>query len=131
MFVDRPEEKKNELGAGKMDEFEELLTRELQRVDAPEGFALRVLDLAAKQTPVRARVLTMPVWMARPHAWAGGAIAAALVLGCFAAERIHVRQQQEKAEMAQQQFDTAMRVTDRALGQTRAHLERAGFKLGD
>lgn len=131
MFVDKPEAEANDLGEEKMDEFEERLTRELQRVDAPEGFALRVLDLAAKQTPVRARVLTMPVWLARPNAWAGGAIAAALVLGCFAAERIHVRQQQVKVEMAQQQFDTAMRVTDRALDQTRAHLERAGFKLGD
>jgi hypothetical protein len=107
------------------------VARALRRVDAPEGFALRVLERAEKKTSLRARVLTMPSWVSRPSAWAGSAVAAALVLGCFAAEQVHVRQQQEKAERAQQQFETAMRVTDHALDQTREHLERAGFKLGD
>ena len=133
--MDRSEERKSELGESKMDEFEEQLVRQLRRVDAPEGFALRVLDRvsedAARKTPLRARVLTMPAWSFKPRVWVGGAIAAALVLGCFAAEQVRVRQQQERAELAQQQFDTAMRVTDHALDQTRAHLERAGFKLGD
>ena len=118
-----------------MNEFEEQLVRELRRVDAPEGFTLRVLDRvsdsAVRKTPLRARVLTMPAWSFKPRVWVGGAIAAALVLGCFAAKQVRARQQQEKAELAQQQFETAMRVTDHALGQTRAHLERAGFKLGD
>ena len=133
--MDRPEERNAEPGDGKMDEFEERLVRELRRVDAPEGFALRVLDRvsdsAAGKTPLRARVLTMPAWSFKPRVWVGSAIAAALVLTCFAAEQVHVKQQREKAELAQQQFDTAMRVTDHALDQTRAHLERAGFKLGD
>jgi len=133
--VDRSEERKSELGESKMDEFEEQLVRQLRRVDAPEGFALRVLERvsadAVRKTPLRARVLTMPAWSFKPRVWVGGAIAATLVLGCFAAKQVRVRQQQEKAELAQQQFDTAMRVTDHALDQTRAHLERAGFKLGD
>ena len=133
--MDRPEERKSELGESKMDEFEEQLVRQLRRVDAPEGFALRVLDRVSdhteQQPPLRARVLTMPAWSFKPRVWVGGAIAAALVLGCFAAQQVRVKQQQEKAELAQQQFDTAMRVTDHALDQTRAHLERAGFKLGD
>ena len=130
--MDRPEERTNELGEWKMDEFEAQLVRELRRVDAPEGFALRVLDrVSDRKTPLRARVLMMPAWTFKPRVWVGGAIAAALVLGCFAAKQVRARQQQEKAELAQQQFETAMRVTDHALGQTRAHLERAGFKLGD
>ena len=133
--MDRPEERTSELGESKMDEFEEQLVRQLRRVDAPEGFALRVLERvsadAVRKTPLRARVLTMPAWSFKPRVWVGGAIAATLVLGCFAAKQVRVRQQQEKAELAQQQFDTAMRVTDHALDQTRAHLERAGFKLGD
>ena len=129
--MDRPEERNSEPGDGKMDEFEERLVRELQRVDAPEGFALRVLDRVERKSPLRARVLTMSAWSFKPRVWVGGAIAAALVLTCFAAEQIHVKQQQEKAELAQQQFDTAMRVTDHALDQTRAHLARVGFKLGD
>ena len=133
--MDRSEERKSELGESKMNEFEEQLAGQLRRVDAPEGFALRVLDRvsddAVRKTPLRARVFTMPAWSFKPRVWVGGAIAAALVLVCFAAQQVHVRQQQEKAELAQQQFDTAMRVTDHALDQTRAHLERAGFKLGD
>ncbi len=124
--MDSPEE------MSKINEFEEQLARQLRRVDAPEGFALRVLDRvsddAVRKTPLRARVFTMPAWSFKPRVWVGGAIAAALVLVCFAAQQVHVRQQQAQA---QQQFDTAMRVTDHALDQTRAHLERAGFKLGD
>jgi len=59
----------------------------------------------------------------------GSAIAAVLVLGCFVAERVHVERQ--KAELAQQQFETAMRVTDHALDQTRVQLERAGLRFGN
>jgi hypothetical protein len=131
MYVDRPEAGNEELGAGKMDELEERLVRVLQRVDAPEGFALRVLERVGETKPLRARVLTMPAWRFRPSVWASGAIAAALVLACFAAQQFHVRQQQEKAALAQQQFDAAMRVTDHALDRTRVHLERAGFRLGE
>ena len=124
--MDSPEE------MSKINEFEEQLARQLRRVDAPEGFALRVLDRvsddAVRKMSLRARVFTMPAWSFKPRVWVGGAIAAALVLVCFAAQQVHVRQQQAQAK---QQFDTAMRVTDHALDQTRAHLERAGFKLGD
>jgi len=109
------------------DEFEQELGRRMRRVDPPEGFAERLLERAAAQTPLRAKVLTMPRRTVF-RAWIGGAIAAALVTGVFVGEQ---RLQERKAEVARQQFETAMRVTDRALDPTRASLQRVGLALGD
>jgi hypothetical protein len=44
-------------------------------------------------------------------------------------EQVHVRHEREQAALATQQFETAMRVTDHALDQTRNQLQRAGIKL--
>jgi len=118
------------------DEFDEELMRGLRRVDAPEGFAARVMERSAvvpthddktvmNGPPRVAKVLAFP----KPRAWMGSAMAAVLVLGCFVAERVHVERQ--KAELAQQQFETAVRVTDHALDQTREQLARAGLRLGN
>ena len=60
------------------------------------------------------------------RAWVGGAIAAALVLGAFVGDQVHVRRERERAALATQQFETATRVTDHALDQVRAQLARAG-----
>jgi hypothetical protein len=110
-----------------MDEFELELMQRMRRVDAPEGFALRVMEKA--KVPARAKMLRFP---AKPvmRAWMGGAIAAALAVGVFVGEQMHVRSQKQKQALAQQQFETAMRVTNDALNHTRAQLERAGFNLG-
>ncbi|HEY5328950.1 MAG TPA: hypothetical protein VIJ79_03620 [Acidobacteriaceae bacterium] len=112
------------------DEFEQELGRRMRRVDPPEGFAERLLERAAAQTPLRAKVLTMPRRTVF-RAWVGGAIAAALVTGVFVGEQAHLRSRDRKAEAARQQFETAMRVTDRALDPTRASLQRVGLALGD
>lgn len=109
-----------------MSEHEERLDRELarilQRMDAPDGFAERVMARATAER--RGKVLTFP----RPRLWVGGAVAAMLVMGLFAGERVHQQREQERAN---QQFEAAMRVTDHALDQAQEQLERAGLKLGD
>ena len=111
------------------DEFEQGLMQAMRRVDAPEGFAARVMEQAA--TP--AKVITMRPRFAgmRVRAWVGGAIAALLVVGVVGGEELRVRHEREQAALATKQFEAALRVTDHALDQTRAQLERAGLKLGD
>jgi glycogen debranching enzyme len=108
-------------------EFELQLARAMRRVDAPEGFADRIMERSA--SPVETVIVMRPrsgLW--RMQAWAGGAIAAALVLGTFGAEQLHQRREQAKAD---QQFAVAMQVTDHALAQTREQLQRAGLNLGE
>jgi hypothetical protein len=112
------------------DEFEQELGRRMRHVDPPEGFAERLMERAAAQAPARQKVLTMPRRQIF-RAWLGGAIAAALVTGVFVGEQVHLRSQERQAEVARQQFETAMRVTDHALDQTRASLQRAGVTFGD
>jgi hypothetical protein len=66
------------------------------------------------------------------QAWVGGAIAAVLALGMFGAVLLHQRRERaEQAAVATQQFEAAVRVTDRALAQTREQLQRAGLNLGE
>jgi hypothetical protein len=130
-----------------LDEFELQLARAMSCVDAPEGFAARVMERAA--SPKRAVVAPAQVSEARPgapgvvvipkrsgllrmQAWAGGAIAAVLALGMFGAEQLHQRHERaEQTAMANQQFAVAMQVTDHALAQTRGQLQRAGLNLGE
>lgn len=108
-----------------MAEFELMLARAMARVDAPEGFATRVMEKAGqKQTVITMRPRN-GLW--RMQAWMGGAIAAALAVGMYGAEVLHQRREQAKAD---QQFAVAMQVTDHALAQTREQLQRAGLKLG-
>lgn len=111
------------------DAFEQQLTEALRHVEVPAGFAVRVMDRAA------APAVAQKVVVMRPRRWGqlwlGGAIAAMLAVGAFVGETVRVRHQREQAELATQQFEAAVRVTDHALDQTRAKLERAGLKLGD
>jgi hypothetical protein len=128
-------------------EFELLLARAMARVDAPEGFAERVVARAEADTVAASTqapgsgvsgsgvsgMVVMPKrqGLLRMQAWVGGAVAAALALGMFGAGQLHLRHEREqKAALANQQFEAAVRVTDRALAQTRDQLERAGLKLG-
>jgi hypothetical protein len=112
------------------DEFEQELTRRMRRVDPPEGFMERLLERAEAEAPARSKVLTMPR-RTMFRAWIGGAIAATLVTGVFVGEQVRIRQQERKQAAARQKFETAMRATDHALGQTRASLQRAGLTLSE
>jgi hypothetical protein len=131
----------------KMDEFELALTKALRRVDAPEGFAEKVMGRAvgsgvAASAQVRrsgpgapdsglSGVVVMPKrhGSMRMRAWVGGAIAAVLALGMFGAEQLH--QRRERAAAANEEFEAAVRVTDHALAQTREQLHRAGLNFGE
>ena len=108
-------------------EFDEVLAKAMRRVDAPEGFAAKVMELAVVPSKPKGRLLVMP----RVPAWMSGAIAAALVMGALITARVHVVHQQEQAALTERQFEAAIRVTNRALDQTQVQLARAGLKLGE
>ena len=107
-------------------EFEQNLTQALRPVDAPAGFADRVI--ARSKAPAPAKVIRMPL---RTRAWASGAIAAALVAGVFVGQQSHMRHQRVEAERAQQQFEAGMRITDQTLDHVRQQLQEAGVATGD
>ena len=102
----------------------------------PAGFAERVLQAAAveraalRATVGQRRVVAFPGRLReRWRLVAGGAIAAGMLAGVFATEQVHQRRERERTEAAARQLETAMRVTSRALDQTRAQLARAGLRL--
>lgn len=121
--------------------FEQQLARALQRVDAPEGFAARLMERAEKGDPAAAghvpgraahtpgrgvsRLLVLPrrQWLS----WASGAIAAVLVAGIFVGQHVHERH--ERKIEAQRQFETASRITDKTLEQVREQLAQQGIQL--
>lgn len=102
------------------------LRAQMQRVAAPAGFTDRLMARVEAEQPKKAKVLMFRSPMTRT--WLGGAIAAMLALGVFAGERKY--EEHRRAEV-QQQFETAMRVTDHALSQTRDQLAKAGISLGE
>lgn len=108
------------------DDFERTLTAAMQRVEAPEGFAERVVYRAG-QSP--APMLQMSPRLAGQR-WIGGALAAALLVGAGGtwAEIKHRQRQQQEAE---RQFEVAMQVTLHALAQTSHQLNRAGLRFMD
>ncbi len=110
------------------EELERHLARAMRRVDAPEGFADRVMERAKAEGPAKAKVLMMP---SRQRYWVGTAVAAALLAGVFVGDQQYDRRRQERAEVAQKQFEAGMQITDRALEHTRQQLERAGVQVGD
>jgi len=122
----------------RMKEFEQALARAMKRVEVRAETTAKFLALAeeAERKRVHAgggfrliklsnggRVFAMP----RPRAWMGGAIAAVLALGCFVGAHIH--EQHERKAIAEQQFETAERITDETLARTRAELEQRGINL--
>jgi hypothetical protein len=106
-------------------EFEVQLTGALRPVDAPEGFAARVMERAAAPAVSTKVVVMRPRWAV--HGWAVGAIAAMLTVGAFLGEQVHVRHQE--AASATQQFEAASRIEDKVLQQTRERLAKAGVPL--
>jgi hypothetical protein len=118
----------------KLAEFELQLARAMRRVDAPEGFAARVMERGASPAEPAQKVVVMRsrFGLPRMQAWTGGAIAAMLALGMFGAEQLHQRHEREQqTAMANQQFAMAVQVTDHALAQTREQLQRAGLNLSE
>jgi hypothetical protein len=116
-------------------EFDEELARMLPRVEAPLGFTAKVMALAVVEAPISkgersgaprfvAKVLVFP----KAPVWATGAIAAGLIVGAMAVGDVHVRHERQRAE-AQRQFETATRITDRALERAREQMAKAGVSL--
>lgn len=120
-------------------DFERALANSMRRVNAPASLAkfLEAAAQAEQECELPRHERTHPRVFAFPNpralsnrSWLGGAIAAVLVLACFSAEGFHLKRERERSELAEQQFETAVRVTNHALDQTRGQLERAGFSLG-
>jgi hypothetical protein len=106
--------------------FEAKLTHAMQRVDAPEGFAARIMDRAAKQSAAKSGPGKVIAFRSRMQRSAGLALAAMLALGVFGINEVH---QRHEREVATRQFETASRITDQALEHTRQQLAKAGVKL--
>ena len=109
------------------DYFEEYLHQQLRPVAEPRGFADRVLARAESESAVPAKVIVMP---SRRRVWTSGAVAAATLLAGLLTQQVEVRRQRHKAEVAQQQFDAAMRITGETLDETRQQLRDAGVEIG-
>jgi flagellar basal body rod protein FlgB len=110
------------------DEFEEQLRRSLRRVEAPKGFAARILERAGvseKPLLLKPRFRRGPRW-----GWIG-ALATILVLVALVGNQVRVRRERAGVAQIQAQFDTAMRVTSHALEETRVELERAGVRFDE
>lgn len=125
----------------RMQEFEQALSRAMQKVEVRAETTAKFLALAeeAERKRVHAgggfrlikfsnggRVFAMP----RPRAWMGGAIAAVLALGVFVGTHVHEQHERhERRVMAEQQFAAAERITDETLARTREQLEQRGINL--
>ena len=117
-------------------EFEQALTRALRRVDAPEGFAARMEALAqAERRTARVARAEKQAWWRAPLGWkpAWGAVAALLVAGVLTGHAVHERHEEQVRAQASREFDVSVRITDqtmdRALGQARERLRRAGVAV--
>ncbi|HEY4357826.1 MAG TPA: hypothetical protein VGN16_18890 [Acidobacteriaceae bacterium] len=100
------------------------LAEEAERTRATKGSGPRLVKLSDG-----GRVIAFPRFSKTPR-WLGGAIAALLVLGVTTGGVLHIQHEREAAR-TQQQFEAAMRVTDRAFEQAQQQLQRAGLRLGD
>ncbi len=112
------------------------LTLAMRPLKLPDGFADRLLQRVqtgavapSAQGAARGRLLRWP----EAKRWVGGAIAAGLLFGLFAGGTTleRHRQQEHRAAAATAQFETAERITDRAMEQARQQVERAGVHLDD
>lgn len=121
-----------------MAEFERMLERAMRKVEVRAETTAKFLALAEEAEQKRAhaggglrlvrlsnggRVFAMP----KPKAWMSGAIAAVLAMGCFVGAHIHA--EHERKVQAQQQFETAERITDETLARTREQLQAQGIDL--
>jgi hypothetical protein len=110
------------------DQFEEYLRQQLRPVAEPAGFADRILARVESEAAVPAKVIVMP---SRRRAWMSGAVAAAVLVAGLLTQQAEVRHQRHQAEVAQQQFDSAIRITSETLDDTRQQLRDAGVEIGN
>ncbi len=108
--------------------FEEYLRQQLRPVAEPRGFAERILARDESDTVVPAKVIVMP---SRRRVWTSGAVAAAVLVGGLLTQQVEVRHQRHQADLAQQQFDSAIRITGETLDDTRQQLRDAGVEIGN
>ena len=107
------------------------LSTGLQPFELPSGFADRVVaaaEDAKRNRPIGKVVPFRSVFRAWRVA-AAGAIAASVLAGSFVADEIHQRRERERAALTEQEFETAVQVSNRALDQARAQLQRAAFRM--
>jgi len=123
-----------------MDLFERALQKALRPVSPPETLA-KFLAIAAEAQEQQRRtgrrwfrprgrsgslgLLFVTPW---PRVWAGGTMAAALLLCGLVGEQAYQRHQHAVAD---QEFETSLRITNEALERTRAQLLQAGIRLED
>ncbi len=118
-----------------LDEFEARLKRDLRRIDAPEGFADRVMQRVPASR--QGRLLSFPIVGTKTRHWMAVAavllVAVVLGFGVHHVEQVeHQRQLQEqeqaKARKAAEQFALAMQVTGRTLFVVQQRIDQAGTK---
>jgi hypothetical protein len=109
-------------------ELELYLTQALRPVDPPARLTERIL---ARAESARSEKTNVAKTWTRPRVWVSGAIAAAIVAGVLTGGQIHERREQQKAELAQRQFEAALKITSDTLEQTRRELQQAGIDMGD
>jgi hypothetical protein len=119
----------------RMQEFEQALSRAMQRVEVPAEMTAKFMAVAEEKHAHAGsglklikfskswRVFAMP----QARVWMGGAIAAVLAMGIFVGGHMHT--EHERRVQAQQQFEAAERITDQALERTREQLRSQGIYL--
>jgi hypothetical protein len=112
-------------------DFEKKLSNAMRRVNAPDDLAkylMAATEVRAERHLPRSERKNRWTWlMPNANAWFGTAVAAMLLLIAFTGIQVH--QRHERRERAEQQFETATRITDQALEHTREQLQRAGVPL--
>ncbi len=118
-----------------LDDFEARLKRDLGRVDAPEGFADRVMQRVPASKP--GRLLSFPIVGTKARHWM--AVAAVLLVAVVLGFGVHhvqqaehqrqlQQQEQATARKAAEQFALAMQVTGRTLFVVQQRIDQAGTK---
>lgn len=118
-----------------LDDFEARLKRDLQRVEAPEGFADRVMQRVPASR--QGRLFSFPIAMTNVRHWM--AVAAVLLVAVVLGFGVHhveevqqqrqlQKQEQAKARAAAEQFALAMQVTGRTLFVVQQRIDQAGTK---
>ena len=110
------------------EEFEWEMELALQRVEAPEGLADRVMRRAEEEPGsagrrIAARVLGFParqVWI--------GSVAASLLVGALVFGGVEHRREEERLK-AERNFARSLEITDRAMDLTRERLQKAGVVM--
>lgn len=107
-------------------DLEEMLTQELRRVEAPEGFADRVIDriVDRAQEKPRGHLIAMP--RRRASLAVAASLLLGVVLGGWQWRQQQLRREQQEAELARRQFVVAMQVTGRTLVAVQERIGRAG-----